>query len=353
MVASAEELALQETQALIAAEAKAAAEKQAKLEGDQSGAAQEATPPAQVAEAATPTASAVEEKTPPAAQSAEEKTAATAEGDEASHPDKAHDDPTAAIVALRKRSQALMADKLRLEGMVQALQNIAPKPETKAAPAQPAADPRTHLRDQRLALAAQADSGEITLVEMRQKDMELEDRIKEIEYQQLIAGMQQRQAPAHETDLSLEQATAKLAADYPVLETLSVADLAPFKDLAYAQAAREGNPIQPGALGTLELRTRMAKLATKMYGAEPAPAAQTQPKVEGTAVNHKADALAAKVEMQAGMPPNVAALGKANTEQGMSEAELTARLTDPNLTYEDSAKLLKTVSPALRQKLGI
>jgi hypothetical protein len=94
----------------------------------------------------------------------------------------------------------------------------------------------------------------------------------------------------------------------------------------------------------------MAKLATKMFGAEVAAA---QPAPQAGANDDKAAALAAKVELQNTMPPDTHRLGTSNTEVGMTEAQLMQRMNDPNLTYEESAKLIASVSPALRQKLGI
>lgn len=336
---SAEELALQESQKAVEAEALARAEAEKKQWGDQSGKAAVVQPEVKVDPAAAETEAAK------VAAEAEAKAKAEAEAAEAA---KAKDhDPHAAIVAFRKQNQILLAEKLRLEGMVEALKAVQP-----AAPAAKAVevDPLDTIAAKRVALAEQADTGDITLAEMRRQDMALEREARAIELQQFLATQTQA-APRNEPDLYLEQATMKLTEDYPILNELTVAALAPFKDLAYAQAEREGTPIQPGALGTLDLRTRMAKLATKMFG-EAAPAATAAGSAPASG-DTKAAALAAKIEMQNGMPPDATKIGNANTETSMTEAELTRRLTDPNLTYEESAKIMATVSPAIRAKLGI
>jgi hypothetical protein len=341
---SAEELALQESQKAVEAEALARAEAEKKQWGDQSGAAAVVQPAVEVDPAAAdPEAEAAAK----AKSEAEAKAKAEAEAAEAEAAKAKASDPHAAIVAFRKQNQSLLAENLKLAGMVEALKSV----QQPAAPAAKAVevDPLDAIAAKRVALAEQADTGDITLAEMRRQDMVLEREARDIELKQFLATQTQA-APRNEPDLSLEQATKKLAEDYPILNELSVAALSPFKDLAYAQAEREGTPIQPGALGTLDLRTRMAKLATKMFGA-PAPAAPAA--VATPAADDKAAALAAKIELQNGMPPDAHKLGNANTETGMTEAELTRRLTDPNLTYEESAKIMATVSPALRAKLGI
>lgn len=349
---SAEEVALQESQKAVEAEAAAKAEADAKQWGDQSKPAA-VVPPGneQDAAAAKVVDPADAAKAEEAKVAAEAEAKAKADADAAAAKAKAEHDPHAAIVAFRKQNQALLAEKLRLEGMVEALQAVKQPAEPAAAKPAPV-DPLDVIAAKRVALAEQADTGDITLAEMRRQDLALEKEAREIEFQRLVA-QQQAATRTVEPDLSLEQATVQLATDYPILSELSVADLAPFKDLAYAQAEREGKPIQPGALGTLDLRTRMAKLATKMFGAE-ASAAPAAPAAPAAGVGaDKTAALAAKIELQNSMPPNTQHMGTSNTEGNMTEEQLTRRLADPTLTYEESEKLMATVSPAIRAKLGI
>lgn len=341
---SAEELALQETEAAVAAEAAAKAgatdePKQGEVNAESGVDPQNGeTGPEKVAKTD-------EELATEAAAAKEAEAQAKAKAVEA---EAAKHDPTAAIVAFRKRNQELLANQLRLEGELKALRELATKPAAAEESSAPV-DPLEVISAQRISLAEQADNGDISFSEMRKQDLALEKQARDIEYQRLVAS--QPKAAAPESDLYLEKATAQLAVDYPILNELSEADLAPFEKLAYAQAAREGNPIQSGALGTLDLRTRMAQLAAKMYSV---PAAVTDGVKEGKSVDQvKADALAAKVALQNDMPPNAHDIGKGNTELGMTEAELTKRLSDPTLTYEESAKLLATISPATRAKLGL
>lgn len=342
---SAEELALQETEAAVAAEAAAKAEATDEPKQGEEVSAESGIAPQEGDEVAPEKVAKTDEELAAEAEAREVEVQAPTKAAEA---EAAKHDPTAAIVAFRKRNQELLANQLRLEGELKALRELATKPSAAEEVSAPV-DPLEVISAQRISLAEQADNGDISFSEMRKQDLALEKQARDIEYQRLVAS--QPKAAAPESDLYLEKATAQLLVDYPILNELSEADIAPFEKLAYAQAAREGNPIQAGALGTLDLRTRMAQLATKMYSV---PAAVTDGVKEGKSADQvKADALAAKVALQNDMPPNARDIGKGNTELGMTEAELTKRLNDPSLTYEESAKLLATVSPATRAKLGL
>lgn len=73
---------------------------------------------------------------------------------------------------------------------------------------------------------------------------------------------------SNEADQSivLEEQTRQLETDYPVLRQLTAEDLEPLVAIAYHDAVREGKPIKAGVAGTLELRTRVAQIATRLYG---------------------------------------------------------------------------------------
>jgi hypothetical protein len=154
-----------------------------------------------------------------------------------------------------------------------------------------------------------------------------------------------RAAPAPVADLQLEQATVQLEADYPVLRVLSEAQLEPLATIARQQAEAQGTPIQAGALGTLEWRTRIAKLANQMYGT-PAPVATTQS--TNPSLSPEAQARADKLALAATMPPNVSTMGSVASAAPLSEADLSARMV--GMTEDEQLALLQTM-PGLRSRV--
>lgn len=242
-------------------------------------------------------------------------------------PAEAHKgNPTAALIAQRKKIQELATQNLLLQGQVQALTTVVQVPaqpgaeKTEEAPA--AATIQT-IRQEQVALAEQFDAGEISAKDMELKRQELAD--KEWEIRQV--GMQPAQA-APATDLQLEQATNLLEDQYPILKSpaLTAEMLDPLANIARNQAALEGTPIQSGAVGTLELRTRIAKLAQQMYGG---PATPTVPTTT-TALSPEAQAREAKLKLASTMPVDVTKLGSSASSGAMSEAEVLARMDGMN-----------------------
>lgn len=265
-------------------------------------------------------------------------------------PADAKGDPTAAIIALRRANQELHQKLMLATGQNQALMAVAtakggePVAEPQPGSEQPAAEPDTidKVRAERMALAEQFDAGEISAKDMEAQRQKLDDREWGIR-QAMLAP-----APVQQSDLHLEQATAKLETDYPVLKILSAQDLAPLAALARIQAAREGTPIQPGAVGTLDLRTRIAKLAHQHFGGGAAAATTTPTKPAG--LSEDALARAAKLELASRMPPDATNLGSAASDVAMSESEILSRME--GMSEEEQWALMKTLPGSVKTALG-
>ena len=247
---------------------------------------------------------------------------------------------TAAIIAERRKRQAAEAQALILQGQVQAM--TAMMQPTREQPAEPevVVTPLQEVRSEMIALAEKFDQGEISAKDMEAQRQALADREWEIR----STSLQQTQA-APATDLHLETATAQLEKDYPVLNILTAEDLAPLATLAKRQAEISGKPIQPGATGTLELRTRIAQLATQMYGG-PSTASTPQP-----ALSEEAQARERKMAFAAGMPPDVTKMGSPASDTLTNESDALARME--GMTEEQQWALLKTLPVSARTTLGL
>lgn len=262
----------------------------------------------------------------------------------AEHAD-AKGNPTAAIIALRRANQELQQKLMLATGQNQALMAVAvskggelPAEIQTEAPAEP--DTIEKVRAERMALAEKFDAGEISAKDMEAQRQALEDREWEIR-QATFAPAQVQQG-----DLQLEAATAQLEKDYPVLKILSAQDLEPLAALARIQAAREGTPIQSGAMGTLDLRTRIAKLANQHFGGGAAPTTTQQP----AALSDEAKARAAKLDLASRMPPDASNLGSAASDVAMSETEVLSRME--GMTEEEQWALMKTLPGSVKTALG-
>ena len=246
---------------------------------------------------------------------------------------------TAAIIAERRKRQAAEAQALILQGQVQAMTAMM-QPAREAAEPEVVVTPLQEVRSEMIALAEKFDQGEISAKDMEAQRQALADREWEIR----STSLQQTQA-APATDLHLETATAQLEKDYPVLNILTAEDLAPLATLAKRQAEISGKPIQPGAIGTLELRTRIAQLATQMYGG-PSTASTPQP-----ALSEEAQARERKMAFAAGMPPDVTKMGSPASDTLTNESDALARME--GMTEEQQWALLKTLPVSARTTLGL
>ena len=246
---------------------------------------------------------------------------------------------TAAIIAERRKRQAAEAQALILQGQVQAMTAMM-QPAREQAEPEVVVTPLQEVRSEMIALAEKFDQGEISAKDMEAQRQALADREWEIR----STSLQQTQA-APATDLHLETATAQLEKDYPVLNILTAEDLAPLATLAKRQAEISGKPIQPGAMGTLELRTRIAQLATQMYGG-PSTASTPQP-----ALSEEAQARERKMAFAAGMPPDVTKMGSPASDPLTNESDALARME--GMTEEQQWALLKTLPVSARTTLGL
>ena len=251
---------------------------------------------------------------------------------------------TAALIAERRKRQTAEAQVLIKEGQVQAMQSM--MQPTREQPAEPevVVTPLQEVRNEMIALAEKFDQGEISAKDMEAQRQALADREWEIR----STSLQQTQA-APATDLHLETATAQLEKDYPVLNILTVADLEPLKDLAYRNAEREGKPIARGtAMGTLDLQTRIAKLAHQLYGGNTTPSTASTPQ---PALSEEAQARERKMAFAAGMPPDVTKMGSPASDTLTNESDALARME--GMTEEQQWALLKTLPVSARTTLGL
>ena len=246
---------------------------------------------------------------------------------------------TAALIAERRKRQTAEAQVLIKEGQMQAMTAMM-QPGREQAEPEVVVTPLQAVRSEMIALAEKFDQGEISAKDMEAQRQALADREWEIR----STSLQQTQA-APATDLHLETATAQLEKDYPVLNILTAEDLAPLATLAKRQAEISGKPIQPGAMGTLELRTRIAQLATQMYGG-PSTASTPQP-----ALSEEAQARERKMAFAAGMPPDVTKMGSPASDTLTNESDALARME--GMTEEQQWALLKTLPVSARTTLGL
>lgn len=253
-----------------------------------------------------------------------------------------------AIVALRRQGQMLAEELAVMRGQNEALSKMLQMREQTPVRNEPVKDRLAEIEEQKLELAAKADTADITLVELLRETSKLDREAFELMLKRnQPAPVQPPQPPVMQEDLYLAEQTRLLVEKYPFVNDLTQEDLEPCKALAYREAVAEGNPIQPGALGTLELRTRMLEIAARVYKLD-----ANEPKA-GTDNSAKAAAMAKKVDLQESLPPNVAKIGNAGDSQGLTAADYNAKLNDPNTSFAEAEKLIASMPPALKKKLGL
>ncbi|MBK8768472.1 MAG: hypothetical protein IPM01_29530 [Burkholderiaceae bacterium] len=238
-------------------------------------------------------------------------------------PAEAHKgNPTAALIAQRKKIQELATQNLLLTGQIQALTTVVRPPAQAevATEEAPPADTIQTIRQAQVALAEQFDAGEISAKDMELRRQELADK----EWELRAASIQPvHQAPA--TDLYLEQETAKIEAENKFLSIVPVDEMDGYALLARRQLEREGVQIV-GATGTLAWRQRIVELAKRDFGG---PATPTVPTTT-TALSPEAQAREAKLKLASTMPMDVTKLGSSASSGAMSEAEVLARMDGMN-----------------------
>lgn len=248
-------------------------------------------------------------------------------------------DPTAAIIALRRKNQEMAHRNAVLEGQVQAYASMAKAPEQAVQFEPEPVVSIDSLRAEKLSLAEQFDAGDISAREMEARRQALDDQ----EWQLRQESMQPIAQP--QNDLYLDQATAALEQQYPVLSILTADDLSPLADLARRSFARQGIELS-GSQGTLMLRTEIAKLATQHFGG--GLSQQSTEVVKPTQpLSPAAQARESKMAMAAAMPPDVSRMGSAGST-GISESELMSQLSGKS---EDEQMTLLKSMPGLAKKL--
>lgn len=250
--------------------------------------------------------------------------------------------PVSAVYKERKHRQAVELENARLQGELDAMRRMqAPEGEQQASDAEQAPmDPLSQMEAEQDALAEKFDAGELSALEWQRQNRALQKQIDD-------ARMAQRETQAIRSDQSLEAHAAQLVRDYPVLNAITDQQAAILSDLAYAEAAREGKPIGAGIEATKDLRTRIAVLATKLYGGA-TPSQTTQSQAGGQTLSQEALAREAKLDLQRGMPPDVSRMGSAASGVSMSEEEVLDRL---NRLPDNEAMALLNTMPALKARI--
>lgn len=252
--------------------------------------------------------------------------------------------PVSAIYKERKHRQAVELENARLQGELDAMRRMqqAPEGEQQAHAAEQApTDPLAQMEAEQDALAERFDAGELSALDWQRQNRALQKQIDD-------ARMAQRETQAIRSDQSLEAHAAQLVRDYPVLNAITDQQAAILSDLAYAEAAREGKPIGTGIEATKDLRTRIAVLATKLYGGATQPGQTTQSQAGGQTLSQEALAREAKLDLQRGMPPDVSRMGSAASGVSMSEEEVLDRL---NRLPDNEAMALLNTMPALKARI--
>lgn len=236
--------------------------------------------------------------------------------------------PKARLDEVLGKNDELVKQNAFLAGQLEAHKAAGARPAPAAAPPSPAAAPQPTAADRLLevgarqdALAARFDKGEIGYAELKREERKLEDEAYKIREEITLSKVQpaQPQAPSAASDLYLDQLTAELESKHPyILEITNDRDFNWLHAKAVEELQAEGQFVQ-SPLGNYRLRERIAVLSDKygelltgkklaLPGTQLAPAPSTQPATTQPAPSAEAAARAAKIAMQAGMPPNVASM---------------------------------------------
>lgn len=290
-----------------------------------------------------------------------------------------------AIIALRKQAKELRDQNLVLQGQLQALsgvvdgkqhagQGASQQQGEQGQEGEQTIEQQLETIDAELMKAAEkVDKGELTMAQYQQQERALRKQERELAAEQnaaLLEAAGTNSSPAN--DLGLQESTVKLVQDFPFLNELSRAQLEPYEALAYAQAEREGKPIPAGALGTKELRNRMAEIAERDYaptnyaarqaakaataggagngqGTQGKPAGTTGAK-PGQGTQPSAAEREAALRKAGNMPPDLGAIGAGAVAGEVTESQGAAILG--SLKDEDSAIRWLDQNPQFVQKVA-
>lgn len=233
----------------------------------------------------------------------------------------------------RERDEALQREAF-LAGQIEAmkaLQQQGGQPDKPAAQ-QPQARTVDQIQQEIEANASKFDNGEITYAEMKKIERQLEREERE-----LSAPANPAAATSMEGDkLYLDTLTAQIEKDHPYITLIqSPTDFEFLKRKAAESLAAENWKNPGGDMGSYQYRLRIAEMATQ-YGemltgtkltpkpGQPAPSGQPAQR------SPQAAAREAKLDLAAGMPPDIARMGTAGDGTGgqLTEAQLMSMSDD-------------------------
>lgn len=275
--------------------------------------------------------------------------------------------PVAAVVSERQARQAAERENAYLKGLLAGRDYERQNAQEKETQQEQQPTPEEELatiEQERLKIAEQYDDGGISAKEWEMQRQELARREREILNQQTQEQQQpaEQQPVQQQSDLALEEHLKQLVQNYPILNELSQDDMESLKPLAYAQAKREGNPIQNGtAFGTKDLRERIAKLAVQFYGEgdqqDQGDATTTQEsssnatqQADKAQLSSEAKAREEKLKQAEKAPPDVSNMGSAASAAGLSEEEILSRLE--GMTEEEQVEFLDSMPGFVERVTG-
>jgi hypothetical protein len=227
------------------------------------------------------------------------------------------------------------------------------------------------LRESKYQLVQEYEDGKLTdPVAYHRKLDAIDDEIFKARAETL-APKPAAQSDVGRSSLTLEERTQQLIEQYPIVTRLSAEQTQELATFAEMQARLEGRPIPESEAGSLELRTRIAKLAQQFYGGEgaaapaagagapaagspPAPAQAGAPAALGAgapALPRSAQALAAKLELAGQLPPDASTVGSA-AMPGPSADDLLARLRAAK-TDDEKIRLMESMPGLVEAELGV
>lgn len=235
--------------------------------------------------------------------------------------------PLAAAMAERNKRQEAERENAYLKGKLDAMTatgnsggEFAPAP---AAAVETPEQALGRINAERLTLADEYDNGNIRTREWEERRQKLNDEEWKLRSETIAPA-----APQMPLNVALwqEQETQRIESAYPILNALTQADVEPMVAMARREAEREGSPILAGPQGTIQLRERVAKIATRMYGTgtPAAPASPNRPAAPAAPAQH-ANATAAA--LAASHPVDINTIGAVgNNSVGVSDEQALAAL---------------------------
>lgn len=211
-------------------------------------------------------------------------------------------------------------------------------------------DPTARIEQERTRLTEAADkydAGEISLKEYEQVRSQVDDTVWQVRREaEQQARSQESQQQAQQWSLAdeqlLNQHLEKVAGEHPWIDQLAQPDFERLQKIAYAEADAEGQPITPGARGTMDLRERVARLAD-FYGpkwypdAQPA-AASSQPSQQqqgqaasGPNLSPQAQARQDKNALADRLPPDPNQMGTSAQGSDLPSEQNIEQMTDDQI----------------------